>query len=666
MTDPTPTAATLWRVDTQTARIDEKVGVPTWIGEYEILRVLGHGGQGVVYLARSPVGLCALKLVPSVVDSRRVRDRLAQEARLLALMNHPNIARIYNVGLTDHDSQYFVMEYINGPPVTSFARANDLSVRERAQLMIPVCEAVAHAHHRGVIHRDLKPPNILVACNGRPVPKVIDFGVSRVIGPLEGEMTTLAEEPGQAIGTLPYMSPEGMLDSSAVDARADIFSLGVVLYELFVGYRPWDLRVASNLDATASERIEKARDTILNTQPLLPSSRALQSDADVTEPRRLAAMTGNAWQPDPASGQPHASSLSESRRWTLSRELHGDLDSIVMRCLERNRDDRYKSVGALRDDLERYLADRPVLSRAPTPSYVLTKFARRKRWQISTVALAMMLIVIFCIAFPAFVLPVTVATATSILSLVMIMDEARRPHVSPAPSARMTAGTLVGLALVFGAPYVKVPAIADSYETLCEDRLPITAELVDPKQPEKRSSISSAVVPKVNGPSSAIVNEAFNVTAAIELEKSDAVLPVDHDSMVGRLRATGAVTMGLSLGGAEIDPTGPSSISQDGECWWSVAATSVGRQSGHLAVTSDNAKLNAQGLGGPIVLVTLKKDRIPFTVIIRDSSRGWIQLIMLCVGGPMVIAQMVSWIHKVVVFVGIWREKRRPKIVVST
>ncbi len=323
-------------------------------GRYTLVGKVGEGGMGEVWVAKQtePVKRkVALKLLKAGMDSKAVLGRFEQERQALALMDHPHIARVFDANLTPTGQPFFAMELVNGLPLTKFCDEARLTPRQRLELFVPICQAVQHAHQKGIIHRDLKPANILVTLiDGRPVPKVIDFGVAKATG---GKLTeeSLATQFGAVIGTLEYMAPEQAGFSGAdVDTRADLYSLGVILYELLTGLRPFDGRRLRLAALTEAVRILKEEEpskpsTRLSTDEALPSLAALRQ----TEPKKLMAM------------------------------LRGELDWVVMKCLEKQRDRRYETANALSRDLQRYLADEPVEARPPSASYRLGKFLRRNR-----------------------------------------------------------------------------------------------------------------------------------------------------------------------------------------------------------------------------------------------------------------------------------------------
>jgi serine/threonine protein kinase/tetratricopeptide (TPR) repeat protein len=325
------------------------------VGPYRLVRQIGEGGMGVVFEAEQdePVRRrVALKLIKWGMDTAQVVARFESERQTLALMNHPNIARVYDAGATQEGRPYFVMELVEGRPVTKYCDAERLDTRARLELFLEVCDGVRHAHRKGVIHRDLKPSNILVASeDGKPVPKIIDFGVAKAT---EQRLTerTLYTELGQLVGTPEYMSPEqaGQTEGD-IDTRTDVYALGVVLYELLVGALPFD---PSALRKAGFEEILRR---IREDQPSKPSTRVDtlgRQSADVAARRRT----------DPPS---------------LRRQLRGDLDWIVMKALDKERERRYEGAFELSADLRRHLNHEPVLAGPPGAGYRLRRFVRRNR-----------------------------------------------------------------------------------------------------------------------------------------------------------------------------------------------------------------------------------------------------------------------------------------------
>ncbi len=324
-------------------------------GPYTILRVLGEGGMGTVYLAeqRQPIHrMVAIKVVKPGMDTRQILNRFAYERQALALMDHPNIARVYDASATEKGRPYFVMEYINGVAITEYCDSHRLNTAERLELFLPVCQALQHAHQKGVIHRDLKPSNVLVTeQDGRPVAKVIDFGIAKATGQQASDATMLTQF-GQFVGTPEYISPEQAdLVTNGVDTSSDVYSLGIVLYELLVGAVPFDrimLRKAGLAEILRIIREEEA--------PPLP--------AKLTEMGQAATQVAERRRTDPI---------------TLRRQVAGDLNWIVMKAVEKTGQRRYPSVSELAADIRRHLEDQPVLASPPSRMYRAQKFVRRHR-----------------------------------------------------------------------------------------------------------------------------------------------------------------------------------------------------------------------------------------------------------------------------------------------
>ncbi|MFO1475213.1 MAG: protein kinase [Verrucomicrobiota bacterium] len=326
------------------------------IGRYKIRETLGEGGCGVVYVAEQtePVRRrVALKIIKLGMDTRNVIARFEAERQALALMDHPNIAKVLDAGATAAGRPFFVMELVRGIRITDYCDQNKLSTRERLQLFIQVCNAIQHAHQKGIIHRDIKPSNILVTLHdGVPVPKVIDFGIAKAT---EGRLTdlTIYTELHQFIGTPAYMSPEqAEMSGLDIDTRSDIYSLGVLLYELLTGRTPFDGRelVQSGLD--------QMRRTLRESDPPRPSNRlSTMQNADLTDVARR-----------------HG---AEAPR--LVHFVQGDLDWIVMRALEKDRTRRYETSNELALDVRRFLNDEPVEACPPSNWYRLQKLVRRNR-----------------------------------------------------------------------------------------------------------------------------------------------------------------------------------------------------------------------------------------------------------------------------------------------
>ncbi|XZE51900.1 serine/threonine protein kinase [Planctomycetaceae bacterium SH139] len=351
--------------------------IPALVGRYFIIEPLGTGGMGQVFLAEQRVPVkrfVALKLIKPGMDSREVLKRFDAERQALALMDHPSIAKILDAGDTADGRPYFAMELVSGKPLTDYCDEHRLNLRQRLDLFVQVCDAVQHAHQKGVLHRDLKPSNILVATvDGRAIPKVIDFGLAKALQTVPGHLDQgVTTKIGQVLGTLKYMSPEqANLDEVDIDTRTDIYALGVILYELLTGTTPLD-------DASIRGRaLVKLLEIVRTNEPLKPSSRLLSSG----QARTLQEKTDD---------QAISKKVTEARSTDIRRlrqVLLGDLDWIAMKAIENDRRRRYQTAAGFADDVRRFLTDQPVLARPPSFLYWMHKSIRRHRLAAASLAL---------------------------------------------------------------------------------------------------------------------------------------------------------------------------------------------------------------------------------------------------------------------------------------
>jgi serine/threonine protein kinase len=330
------------------------------IGPYKLLQVIGEGGMGVVYMAEQEQPIrrrVALKIIKPGMDSAQVIARFEAERQALALMDHQNIAKVLDAGTTESGRPYFVMELVHGVPITQYCDEHHLIPKARLELFLPVCHAVQHAHQKGIIHRDLKPSNVLVCLyDGVPVPKVIDFGVAKATGQSLTERTMFTQF-GSLVGTLEYMSPEqAEMSQLGIDTRSDVYSMGVMLYELLTGTTPLERK------RVREAGFDEIRRLIREEEPPKPSTRLSTSGV------ALAAISAQR-QTEPAK---------------LARLVRGELDWIVMKALEKDRNRRYETANSLARDVERYLHDEPVEACRPTAGYKLRKFARKHKAGLAT------------------------------------------------------------------------------------------------------------------------------------------------------------------------------------------------------------------------------------------------------------------------------------------
>jgi WD40 repeat protein/serine/threonine protein kinase len=333
------------------------------IGPYKLLRVLGEGGMGMVYLAaqEGPIRRqVALKIIKPGMDSAQVIRRFEAERQALALLDHPNVAHVYDAGTTEAGRPYFAMEYVKGVPITEHCDRQKLTIEERLKLFVQVCEAIQHAHQKGIIHRDIKPSNIQVCIQGeQAIPKVIDFGVAKALSQPLTERTLVTEQ-GQLIGTPEYISPEqAEMTNQDIDTRADIYSLGVLLYELLTGTLPFESQTLRR------GSLDQMRAVLRETEPRTPSTRVATLD------RETSTKLARCCQSDPIA---------------LRRRLRGDLDWITLKAMEKDRMRRYQTAHALAEDIERHLSNEPVLAGRPGTLYRFQKLVQRNQGVFGAVA----------------------------------------------------------------------------------------------------------------------------------------------------------------------------------------------------------------------------------------------------------------------------------------
>ena len=334
-------------------------------GKYKLLEAIGEGGMGAVWMAQQiePVKrLVALKLIKAGMDSKTVIARFEAERQALSMMDHPNIARVFDVGSTATGRPFFVMELVKGTPITEFCDARKMTPRQRLELFVPVCNAIQHAHQKGIIHRDIKPSNVLVALHDdKPVPKVIDFGVAKAIGtPLTEKTLHTAFE--QIVGTPAYMSPEqATFNQLDIDTRSDVYSLGVLLYELLTGTTPIE-----------RERFRKVA--------LMEMLRVVREEEAPRPSTRLSS----------TEARSSIAAVRNSEPAKLSKLVRGELDWLVMKALEKDRTRRYETANGFAADVQRYLAGEPVLAHPPSAGYRLRKFVRKHRGPVLAAGLVLM------------------------------------------------------------------------------------------------------------------------------------------------------------------------------------------------------------------------------------------------------------------------------------
>jgi serine/threonine protein kinase len=350
--------------------VDQPITEPpgTVIGPYKLIEPIGEGGMGTVWMAQQtdPVKrVVALKLIKAGMDSKQIIARFEAERQAVALMDHANIARVLDAGTTSAGRPYFVMDLVKGMPITKYCDEHHLTPRQRLELFIPVCQALQHAHQKGIIHRDLKPSNVLVALyDGKPVPKVIDFGVAKATGQSLTDKT-LVTGFGAIVGTVEYMSPEqAEVNQLDIDTRSDIYALGVLLYELLTGSPPFTRKELEKAGMLEMLRV------IREQEPSKPSTKL-----------------------STAEGLPNLAANRGTEPAKLTKLVRGELDWIVMKALEKDRNRRYETANGFAQDVQRYLADEPVLACPPSMRYRFRKFVRRNRGGLAAAALVALALV---------------------------------------------------------------------------------------------------------------------------------------------------------------------------------------------------------------------------------------------------------------------------------
>ena len=506
--------------------------------KYKLIEELGSGGMGVVYKAeqKEPVKRkVALKVIKLGMDTKEVVARFEMEKQALAVMTHPNIAKVHDAGATKSGRPYFVMELVSGISITEYCNKHKLSTKERLELLIPVCEAVQHAHQKGVIHRDLKPSNVLVEIpEDKPVPKIIDFGIAKATEHRLTEQTFFTER-GQLIGTPEYMSPEqAEMSGLDVDTRTDIYSLGVMLYELLVGVLPFDSRALRSAGFGEIQRI------IREEEPPRASTR-LSGLGDIQ------------------------TSIAEQRRTdvtSLYKQLKGDLDWITMKAMEKDRTRRYSTASDLAADIARHLKKEPIIARPPSRIYDVGKFIRRHKWGVAMATLLILVIVIGGTAAIIGFVRATKAerlarqeaqTATQVSNFLVDLFNVSDP--GEARGNTITAREILNkgakeieqgleeqpsirarLMETIGTVYMKLGLYEDS-DVLLRRALELREELFDDKDPQVADSLASlSLLLRQHGD----LKEAEQI-AVRALDIRERILPSDHPDIAASLHGLASI-----------------------------------------------------------------------------------------------------------------------------
>ena len=507
------------------------------IGPYQLLEKLGEGGFGVVYLAEQRVPVkrrVAIKILKLGMDTKQIVARFEAERQALAMMEHPSIAKVFDAGSTQTGRPYFVMELVRGVPITEYCDSKRLGTRARLDLFVTVCHAIQHAHQKGIIHRDIKPSNVLIEVhNGSPLPKVIDFGIAKATGTDLTEHTIYTRHR-EAIGTPAYMSPEqAEMSSLGVDTRTDIYSLGVMLYELLTGTTPLDTQSLSS--AGYAEMIRMIRED--------------PQDKPSTRLRNL------------GDGATQAAARRGTDTRKLGELLRGDLDWIVMKCLEKDRSRRYETANGLAADLRRYLVHEPVSAGPPGAVYKLRKFAKRNRAQVLAGSLLAAVLVLGVVGTTLGMFraidqthraELELARTTEVKQILTDMLQSASPRVSNAADSKLLRQILFGLGArlengeiqdeliaaelhhVIGGVYMVIQYL-DEAELHCTRATELRTEMLGEEHPETlRSRETLAAVQILRGRFQLAEQERQRI-----LEIRLRILGEDHPDTIGSMHSLG-------------------------------------------------------------------------------------------------------------------------------